>query len=120
MTIFMGTSFRAQPPCRWLPGHAPWMHTMWCTAVAWRPARRAACRHLSLEGAGIILGFEGRLTLPCRPVELYPLDQLLITAIFENLSGFKIDLHRCVFPACKARLWGCVLGVETKKTSRRG
>ena len=38
MMSFMGTSFRAQLPCVWLPGHAPWMHTGWCTAVAWRPA----------------------------------------------------------------------------------
>jgi len=42
MMSFMGTSFRAQLPCVWLPGHAPWMHTVWCTAVAWRPARRTA------------------------------------------------------------------------------
>src|SRR5262249_60123698 len=54
------------------PGHAPWMHTGWCTAVAWRPARRAACLHLPLEGAGRVLGFVGRMMLPCRPVVLYP------------------------------------------------
>ena len=58
MMSFMGTSFRAQLPCVWLPGHAPWMHTVWCTAVAWRPARRAAClSNLPLEGAGLVLGF---------------------------------------------------------------
>src|SRR5262249_27335641 len=99
MTIFMRTSFRAQPPCRWLPGYAPWMHTGWCTAVAWRPARRAACLRLPLEGAGRVLGFAGHLMLPCRPVALYPLGKLLLTAVFENLSSFQIDLHGFAFPA---------------------
>src|ERR687888_498357 len=110
MTIFMGTSFRAQPPCGWLPGHAPWMHTGWCTAVAWRPARRAACLHLPLEGAGLVLGFVGCSPVPSRPGELHPLCKLLITAVFEDLSGVKIDLHGFAFPACEARLRG-LLGV---------
>ena len=88
------------------------MHTGWFTAVAWRPARRAACLHLSLEGAGIILESGGRLMLPCRPGELYPLGQLLLTAVFQDFSGFKIDLHGCAFPARDARLWGCVLGLK--------
>ena len=82
------------------------------------PARRAAClSNLPLEGAGIVLGFGGRLTLPCRPVELHPLGQLLLTAVFEHLAGFKIDLHGVAFPAREARLWGCVLGVKKEKTS---
>src|SRR5215475_7558129 len=106
MTIFMGISFRAQSPCGWLPGHAPWMHTERCTAVAWRPTRRAACLHLPLEGAGLVLRFIGRLMLPCRPGELYPLGQFLITAVFQDFSGFKIDLHGAAFPARAARLRG--------------
>src|SRR6266849_4669417 len=117
MISFMGAAFLAQPLCGWLPGHAPWMHTGWCTAVAWRPARRAACLHLPLEGAGLVLGFMRRLTLPCRPVELHPLCKLLLTAVFEHLSGFKIDLHGCAFPAREARLRGCVLGVKKENTS---
>src|SRR5712691_3868544 len=110
----METSFRAQLPCGWLPGPVPWMHTGWCTAVAWRPARRAACLHLPLEGAGLVLGFVGRLTLPCRLVELYPLGQLLITAVFEHLSGFEIDLHGSAFPARAPRLWGLSWGLNEK------
>src|SRR6266581_3290775 len=118
MMSFMGAAFLAQLPCGWLPGHAPWMHTGWCTAVAWRPARRAACQcNLPLEGAGLVPGFAGRSPVPNRPVELHPLGQLLITAVFENLSGFKIDLHGSAFPAREARLWGCVLGFKKEKTS---
>ena len=93
------------------------MHTGWCTAVAWRPARRAACLHLPLEGAGRVLGFAGRLMLPCRPVELHPLGQLLLTPVFQDFSSFEIDLHGCAFPAREARPWGCVLGVKKEKTS---
>src|SRR5437660_10971688 len=115
MTIFMGTSFRAQPPCEWLPGHAPWMHTGWCTAVAWRPARRAACLHLPLEGAGLVLGFAGRSRVPCRPIELHPLGQLLLTAVFQDFSGFEIDLHGVAFPAREARLRGWSWGLKNKK-----
>ena len=104
-------------PCGWLPGHALWRHTGWCTAVAWRPARRAACLHLPLEGAGFALGFVGRLMLPCRPGKLYPRGQLLLTAVFQDFSGFEIDLHGSAFPARAARPWGCVLGVKKEKTS---
>jgi hypothetical protein len=70
-----------------------------------------------LEGAGLVLGLVGRLTLPCRPVELHPLDQLLLTAVFEHLAGFKIDLHGVAFPAREARLWGVALGVKKEKIS---
>src|SRR5262245_46467252 len=98
------------PPCVWLLGPALWMHTGWCTAVAWRPARRAACLHLLLEGAGLVLGFAGRSPVPSRPVELYPRGQLLLTAVFEYLSGFEIDLHGVAFPACNARLRGLSWG----------
>src|SRR5713226_3181897 len=94
MMSFMGAAFLAQPPCVWLPGHAPWMHTGWCTAVAWRPARRAACLHLPLEGAGLVVWFAGRPPVPSRPVELHPLGQLLLSTVFQNFSGLEIDLHR--------------------------
>ena len=81
------------------------------TAVVVHPARRAAClSNLPLEGAGLVLGFTGRLMLPCRPVALYPLGKFLITAVFENLSGCKIDLHGVAFPAREARLWGLSWG----------
>src|SRR6266567_7774506 len=80
------------------------------------PARRAAClSNLPLEGAGRVLGFVRRLMLPCRPVELHPLGQLLLTAVFENLSGFKIDLHGVPFPAREARRWGLSWGLKKKK-----
>ncbi len=49
---------------------------------------------LPLEGAGLVVWFVGRLTLPCRPVELHPLGELLLTAVFQNFSGLEIDLHR--------------------------
>ena len=56
MMSFMGTSFHAKLPCVWLPGHAPWKHPVRCTAVAWRPARRAACQcNLPLLGAGPVV-----------------------------------------------------------------
>jgi hypothetical protein len=48
---------------------------------------------------------------------LYPRGQLLLTAVFEHLASFKIDLHGVAFPAREARPWGCVLGVKKKKTS---
>src|SRR5919197_5698970 len=82
------------------------------------PARRAGClSNLPLEGAGLVLGFVGRLTLPCRPGELHPLGQLLLTAVFQDFSGFEIDLHGCAFPARAARLWGLSWGLKNKKTS---
>src|SRR5712691_6506645 len=62
-------------------------------AVVLRPARRAACLDLPLEGAGLVLGFAGRRPVPRCPVELHPLGQLLLTAVFQDFSGFKIDLH---------------------------
>src|SRR5438552_1828 len=94
------------------------MHTGWCAAVAWRPARRAAClSNLPLEGAGLVLGFGGCLTLACRPGELHPLGQLLLTPVFQDFSGFEIDLHGVAFPAREARPWRCVLGVKKEKTS---
>src|SRR5262245_58402051 len=91
------------------------MHTERCTAVAWRPTRRAACLHLPLEGAGLVLGFIGRLILPCRPGELYPLGKLLLTAVFQDFSGFQIDLHGAAFPARAARLRGWSWGLKKKK-----
>src|SRR2546428_12390176 len=60
-----------------------------------RPTRRVACLDLPLEGAGLVVWFAGRLTVPSRPGELHPLGQLLITAVFQNFSGLEIDLHRC-------------------------
>ena len=90
-------------------GALPWPRTVdahrvvHCCGVAPRPQGGL---HLPLEGAGIILWFAGRLTLPCRPIALYPRGKLLITAVFEYLSGFEINLHGCAFPARAARLWG--------------
>src|SRR5262249_44249463 len=92
-----------RPSCGWLPGHALWMHTGWCTAVAWRPARRAACLHLPLEGAGLVLGFAGCLHAPMCTGALHPLGELLISAVFQNFSGLEIDLHGVPFPARSAR-----------------
>src|SRR5712691_10362627 len=102
MMSFMGAAVLAQPPCVWLPGHAPWMHTGWCTAVAWRPARRAACLHLPLEGAGLVVWFAGRPPVPSRPVELYPHGQLFLTAVLQYFSGLEIDLHGCAL-SCAPR-----------------
>ena len=84
--------------------------------VAPRPPGGCQC-HLPLKGAGIILGFVGRLMLPCRPVALYPRGKLLLTAVFQDFSGFEIDLHGAAFPARAARPWGCVLGMKKQKTS---
>ena len=40
-------------PSGWFPGHAPWIHTTWCTAVVWRSARRAAwCCGLACPAGG--------------------------------------------------------------------
>src|SRR6266566_5682992 len=61
---------------------------------------------LPLEGAGLVVWFAGRPPVPRRPGELHPLGQLLITAVFQDFSGFEIDLHGCAFPAREARLSG--------------
>src|SRR2546428_13955658 len=74
---------RAPPPHTCLGG----------PAVVLRPARRAVCLDLPLEGAGLVVWFAGRLTVPSRPVELHPRGQLLLTAVFQNSSGLEIDLH---------------------------
>ena len=50
---------------------------------------------LPLEGAGLVVWFAGRPTVPSRPVELHPLRKLLITPVFQDFSGVEIDLHGC-------------------------
>jgi hypothetical protein len=48
---------------------------------------------LPLEGAGLVVGFAGRPTVPSCPVELHPCCKLLITPVFQYFSGVEIDLH---------------------------
>src|SRR6266851_6922428 len=73
---------------------APQPHTCVCgPAVVLRPARRAVCLDLPLAGEGFVLRFTGRRMVPSRPVELHPRGQLFLTPVFQDFSGFKIDLH---------------------------
>src|SRR5712691_1963160 len=65
---------------------APQNHTPVCAVRLW------GCT-LPLEGAGLVVWFAGRPPVPSRPVELHPLGQLLLTAVFQDFSGLEIDLH---------------------------
>src|SRR5712691_6189173 len=49
---------------------------------------------LPLEGAGLVVWFAGRPPVPSRPGELNPLGQLLLTAVFQHVSGVEIDVNR--------------------------
>ena len=97
-----------------LTGALPWPRTVDAHRVVHRcrvaPHPPGGLLHLPLEGADLVLGFGGRLMLLCRPVALYPRGKLLITAVFQDFPGFEIDLHKCVFPAREARLWGLSWG----------
>src|SRR5712691_7302384 len=66
---------------------APQNHTPVCAVRLW------GCT-LPLEGAGLVVWFAGRPPVPSRPVELHPLGQLLLTAVFQHFSGVELDLHR--------------------------
>jgi hypothetical protein len=95
------------------------MHTVRCTAVAWRPARRAACLcNLALEGAGPVVfalikpGQELRVSQEF----LHPGFDMGVEVLVFPVAPEGVLFHGVAFPARPARLWGLVLGVKKEKT----
>ena len=94
---FHGISFRALRVAAW-PRTVDAHRVVHRYGVAPRPqgGLPVGCP-LPLEGAGLVVGFAGRPTVPSRPVELHPRCKLLITPIFQYFSGVEIDLHGLPF-----------------------
>ena len=79
-----------------------------CGAPLWRgapPAGRPAYQPAPRRGR-YRPGVRRASDAPVWPCRAASTRKLLLTAVFENLSGFKIDLHGAAFPARAARLWG--------------